>query len=91
MFVVLAIMVVGIFFGYVFRSKTIKFIHRFIITLIWLLLFLLGMELGLNDNVIKQFGQLGFDAFLLASAATLGSVIAAWVLWQTVKNKIQTK
>jgi len=74
-------MFAGIAFGYLLRSKKIRFIHWVIITLIWLLLFLLGLEIGANETIVRQFGSLGLEAFLLAAAGTLGSVVFAWILW----------
>jgi len=91
MFIVIACMIAGIITGYLFRHRKIHFIHRIILTLIWLLLFLLGIEVGANEMVIRQFGNLGFEAFLLAFAGTLGSVIFAWFLWLIVRSKSTTK
>ena len=82
MFVVLAFMIAGIVVGYFLRQRRLRFIHGFILTLIWLLLFLLGLEVGANETVVGQFGKLGLQAFLLASGGTLGSVIAAKLLWK---------
>ena len=87
MFIVISCMIVGIVFGYLLRSWKFRSIHRIILTLIWLLLFLLGLELGANDEVVRQFGKLGFEAFLLAVGGTLGSVVFAWLLWLTIRNK----
>ena len=91
MFVVLACMVAGITVGYLLRRWKIRFIQGFILTLIWLLLFLLGLEVGANETVVRQFGKLGFEAFLLATGGTFGSVVAAWLLWLSVRNKMQSK
>ncbi len=81
MFIVISCMIAGIGIGYLFRRYKFRFIHRIILTLIWLLLLLLGLEVGANEAVISQFAKLGFDAFLLATGGTLGSVIFAWILW----------
>jgi len=91
MFIVITCMLLGIAVGYLFRNRKIRFIHRIILTLIWLLLFLLGLEVGSNENVVRQFGTLGFEAFLLATAGTLGSVVFSWLLWLTVHNKTTNK
>jgi uncharacterized membrane protein YbjE (DUF340 family) len=91
MFIVIACMLAGIAIGYLFRSRKIRFIHRFVLTLIWVLLLLLGLEVGANETVVRQFGKLGFDAFLLAAGGTMGSVIFAWLLWLTVRNKSISK
>ena len=91
MFIVIACMIAGIVVGYLLRQRRLRFIHRFILILIWLLLFMLGLEVGANETVIRQFGTLGFEAFLLAFAGTLGSVIFAWFLWLSVRNKPVSK
>jgi hypothetical protein len=55
------------------------------------LLFLLGLEIGVNERIISQFAKLGFEAFLLAVAATFGSVLSAWLLWLTVRKNPSEK
>jgi len=91
MFIVIACMIAGIVVGYLFRQRRLRFIHRLILILIWLLLFMLGLEVGANGAVIRRFGTLGFEAFLLAFAGTLGSVVFAWLLWLTVRAKSISK
>jgi uncharacterized membrane protein YbjE (DUF340 family) len=81
MFIVLAFMFVGILTGYLFRNRKVQFQNRLILTLIWVLLFLLGLEVGMNDNVVRKFASLGLEAAVIAVAATLGSVVAAKLLW----------
>ena len=86
MFIVLAFMFVGIVAGYLFRSRKIRLQNGLILTLIWVLLFLLGLEVGMNDNVVRKFASLGLEAAVIAVAATLGSVVAAKILWGSIKN-----
>ena len=82
MYTVLFFIVAGIVTGYLFRKQKIGFINRLITLLIWLLLFILGVEVGVNEDVVRKFHLLGFEAFLIALFATLGSVIGAWILWR---------
>ena len=91
MFIVIAFMMGGIGVGYILRQHKLRFIHRIILMLIWLLLFLLGLEVGANKTVIQQFGNLGFEAFLLAFAGTLGSIVFAGLLWRLVRTKPEDK
>lgn len=80
-------MLLGIFSGFIFRKWKFKFINAVILTLIWLLLFLLGVEVGLNEQVVSQFPKLGLEAFLLACFATLGSVLGAKILMPPSSDK----
>jgi hypothetical protein len=87
MFIVIAFMLAGMVTGYMFRRRKLGHVHRTILTLIWVLLFLLGLEVGSNETVVSQFAKLGFEAFLLAFGGTLGSVLLAWMLWLVVRKK----
>jgi uncharacterized membrane protein YbjE (DUF340 family) len=85
MFTVLGCMLVGIIAGFILRKKQFKIIQKVLFVLIWLLLFLLGAEIGSNPTVVRQTGKLGFDALLIGVAGTLGSIIAASLLWKWIK------
>lgn len=87
MFIVISFMFAGIACGYFLRRWKISIIHRIILTLIWLLLFLLGLEVGANQIIVSQFARLGLQAFLLALGSTFGSVLFAWFLWKFITNK----
>ena len=86
MFVILIFMFSGILTGYLLRKIRIGFVNGLILTLIWLLLFLLGMEVGFNDQVIRKFGTLGMEAIIIAALATLGSIIGAGILLRPEKS-----
>lgn len=63
------------------RNHRLQFIRPVITLLIWLLLFLLGMEVGGNDAIIRSLHTLGLEAVVLMAGGTLGSVMAAKALW----------
>jgi len=86
MFNVLLFMFAGIASGNLFRKRKIRFINELILTLIWALLFLLGLEVGVNDEVVRKFASLGIEAAVIAIAATLGSVVAAKLLWKSFQK-----
>lgn len=87
MLIILMCMLCGIITGYLFRRFRLRFIHRTILTLIWLLLFLLGLELGSNKTILDNFGRLGLDALILTIGGTLGSILASWALWTSIQRK----
>jgi hypothetical protein len=56
--------------------------------MIWILLFLLGVEVGSDKHIINGLHTLGCESLIITAGATIGSVIAAWILWKIViRNK----
>ena len=51
------------------------------------LLFILGIEVGGNEQIIKGLHTIGIEAVILTLGSTLGSVIAAWALWKALYRK----
>lgn len=86
MFIVIAMMFSGIAFGYLMRRFRFTHIGKIIIFFIWVLLFVLGVEVGGNSNVINSLPTLGVEALFIASLSILGSAIAAMLLWKNVKK-----
>ena len=80
MFTVIGIMFVGIALGYLLRRQSLPWINKAITALIWLLLFLLGIEVGHNEQIIRSLPTLGVEAFAIAIVCVLGSCLAAWGL-----------
>ena len=87
MFTVIGIMFIGIGLGYIFRRQSLPWINKAITILIWLLLFLLGIKVGHNEQIIRSLPTLGMEAFIIAISCVLGSCIAAWGLWKYVSRK----
>lgn len=71
------IMLCGIGTGYLLRNKKMRAIGRVITVLIWLLLFLLGIEVGSNPRIVNGLQTLGLEAFVLTLA---GCAAASLVL-----------
>ena len=81
MFTVIGLMLCGILVGYLARKRELSGISRLITSLIWMLLFLLGVEVGSNQQIIESLGTLGLEALSITFAAIFGSCLAAWALW----------
>lgn len=76
-------MFVGIGAGYLLRK--IKVLQKVGITIsytIYLLLFMLGLSVGANKMIIENLPTLGGTAFIMAIATTLGSIIAARIVYK---------
>ena len=91
MLVVIAMMFGGILFGYLVRSRRITWIGKIIIFFIWILLFILGVEVGSDTDIIKALPTLGVEALFIASMGILGSAVAAMLLWNSAKRRKMEK
>ena len=82
MFSIFAIILSGVLVGYLTRRRTyIKQVSSIINVIIVLLLFFLGIAVGTNKQIIENFASIGLQAFAIAFATTLGSVLCAWFVY----------
>lgn len=86
MFIVIAFMILGTVVGYIFREKRLGNISKIITVIIWMLLFLLGIEVGTNPDIIAGLATIGIEALIITIAAVLGSAIMALLLWRYIKK-----
>ncbi len=93
MFIIIGIMLTGMLVGYLLRNKRLLWIHKIITLLIWTLLFLLGIDVGGNEAIIKGLHTLGLEAIIITLAAVTGSVLCAWGLWYLlyIRNRRKEK
>ena len=91
MFIIIGIMLTGMLLGYLLRSKRLTWIHTVITLLIWLLLFLLGIDVGGNEAIVKGLHAIGLEALVITAAAVTGSTLAAWGLWYLLHTRYQKK
>lgn len=80
----------GISLGYICRNRAMGWVKHLITGLIWLLLLVLGLEVGSNARVMDSLLTLGGESLLLALGATLGSVLLAKALSQWV-NRVEKR
>lgn len=86
MFTVIGLMLAGMLTGFLLHKRNLSFIHPAITMLIWALLFLLGIEVGGNEAIIRGLHTIGLEAVVLTLGGTLGSVTAARLLWQALTD-----
>ena len=81
MFSIVATMMTGISLGYLFRHKSVlQNTEKTISMTIFLLLFIMGITIGSNDELIMNLGNFGWQAAVISISATCGSVLAAWLV-----------
>ncbi len=93
MLTVLILMTAGIAIGMFVNKlpRLIKTADKLISYAIYLLLFLLGISVGLNKRIIENLDTIGLRALLITLGSVAGSVLVAWVLYRFLFQTEKTK
>lgn len=83
MITVLILMTVGIAIGWVLHKKERVLKASSILTnwSIYILLFLLGLSVGTNDQILKNFDKIGLQAIVITIFAVMGSILVSWLTY----------
>ena len=90
MFKIIALLFIGLALGLIYKRKQPKTLPHLIKYTIWALLFLLGLEVGANNTLFLSLSQYGIKAIIIAIFTTIGSILAAWLLWTILKRNNKT-
>lgn len=81
MFSVILCALLGVAAGYMLRRiRALQKVHSTITLTICFMLFVLGLSVGTNSNLMSHFWSYGWQAAVIALSAMLGSLFAAWGL-----------
>jgi len=83
MITVLVLMTLGIIIGWFLHHKE-KFLSvtgKLTNWAIYILLFLLGVSVGTNDQILNNFDKIGLQAILITLLAVAGSVLVSWLTY----------
>lgn len=86
MFTVIIIMLCGVLAGRLVGMKCRPVVSRVVTVLIWVLLFMLGVEVGTDPRITGNVFTLGLDALVVAAGCVVGSVLLSWVMWRMVRG-----
>ena len=84
---IILMMAMGLAAGFLLRHRCMAWVAKVVTALVWLLLLLLGVEVGGNGMIISNLHRLGLNALIIAALATAGSVAASVLLWRNIKSK----
>ena len=79
---ILFFLVAGMFLGYLLRSKSavLAVAEKGMMWSVYLLVFFLGISVGVNQAVVRALGSLGIQALILCLGGIAGSVLASCVV-----------
>lgn len=86
---ILVIMALGILCGFLIRRKDniIKLVEPLLSWSVYILLFLIGIGVGVNKIVVERLGVIGYQALALTVGAVLGSSLLALLCYKLFFNK----
>ena len=88
MLTIIIIMFCGITLGRLLRHRKMAWLGVATNVLIWVLLFLLGIEVGNDDRIIRSIASLGLEALVIALAGVAGGAVLSLLLWRyAAKNR----
>lgn len=87
MLIIITCMLAGFIAGFLLRRKRFSFPGRAITPLVWVLLFMLGVTIGSDRQLISSLPRLGSQAVIIGVLSTLGSCLGAGILWRHAKRR----
>ncbi|MGM0529725.1 MAG: LysO family transporter [Bacteroidota bacterium] len=89
MIIGIALLITGIFLGYWLRnhSKILRISSKLTDGAIFLLLFFLGVTVGMNEKIISNFQNIGLQSLVLTLFATIGSILVTFVFYKFFFSK----
>ena len=89
--VLLALMIGGGAIGYFFRErkKLITGAGRFITFVVYVLLLVMGLSVGINDELFRDLPRVGLQSLVITIFALAGSIFFAWLFGKFLVRPIQ--
>ena len=84
---IILMMAMGLAAGFFLLFRRMAWVAKVVTALVWLLLLLIGVEVGGNGMIIGNLHRLGLNALIIATLATAVSVAASVLLWRNIKSK----
>lgn len=78
---IILILLISIAVGTMLRKvRVLHHLGKSATVTVWLLIFVFGISLGSNKEIVSDFGRMGATALFVAIMGVVGSVLAAWGL-----------
>ena len=92
MAVVLILLSLGILFGRLVRHKkfSLRLIDKITLWSIYLLLFLMGISIGCNKEIVSNLSKLGVTALIITAFSLAGSILLSILVYRLFFKSIKT-
>lgn len=88
MLLLFALILTGFVLGRLLSGRRLLVVPRLVTGIIWVLLFLLGLEVGSDRALVAGLWTLGRTASLIFALSAAGSVAASWLLWRCIQRRV---
>lgn len=79
--IILLVLLTSILIGITLRKyRMVRHLGKTATLTVWLLIFVFGISLGSNKEIVSDFGRMGITAVFVALMGVAGSVLASWAL-----------
>jgi uncharacterized membrane protein YbjE (DUF340 family) len=80
---------IGFLLGYLLRKplQNNSFLSKLQTAVIVIMLFCMGLSVGINKTVMDNLGSLGLQALILSVLCIGGSIISAWLFGKIYRRK----
>lgn len=83
MFIVIGLLCLGMVIGYPFRNTRIfKGLDKSISYTVYVMLFIFGITIGANKELLEDIGSFGLQALVIALMTITGSAIASYFAYK---------
>ncbi len=91
MFFMMFFLAAGILIGFLLREKDrfISLIDKMTTLAIYLLLFSLGISVGISERIMRNVGIYGAKSLILSSGAIIGSVLVSYFVYLSLFRDIE--
>ena len=88
MLIILVLLFTGIAIGYLCRRITwLQHVEKTATATVYIMLFVFGLFIGTNDDIMSGFSHFGYQAVLIATATTLGSILITLLVIRIISRK----
>ncbi len=82
----IGLIVAGVPLGYALRNKplAINITNKALSYIIYVMLFLIGVSLGGNEDLLARIADLGVQGTLIGAGCALGSALVVWAVYRFI-------
>ena len=82
MWKILGILFLGLIIGYIFRDKLNEnFLNKVVMLFIYILLFFMGVNIGMEAEIVSNLTTFGWQALLLSIGSIVGSIFVILLVY----------